>query len=162
MNFPLGTIFVASYRFWGIVICHLFLAVVQSLSHVCLFATSWTTACQAPLSSTISQSLLKFMSIKLVMLSNHLILCHPLLLLPSIFPNIKVFSNESVLHIRWTKYWRFNCSISPSNDSLELISFSLLTLDFICSSFYNSFKYKVRLRFFLFLEVGLYWHKHLS
>ena len=123
MNFPLGTIFVASYRFWGIVICHLFLAVVQSLSHVCLFATPWTTACQAPLSSTISQSLLKFMSIKLVMLSNHLILCHPLLLLPSIFPNIKVFSNESVLHIRWTKYWRFNCSISPSNDSLELISF---------------------------------------
>ena len=79
-------------------------AVVQLLDHVQLFVTSWTVAHQAPLSSTISQSLLKFMSIELMMLSNHLILCQPLPLLPSIFPSIRVFSNESALHIRWPKY----------------------------------------------------------
>ena len=79
-------------------------------------AVPWTAAYQAPLRSTISQSLLKFMSIELVMLSNHLILCHPLLLLPSVFPSIRVFSNESALHIRWPKYWSFSFSISPTNE----------------------------------------------
>ena len=89
---------------------HTHVAVVQSLSCAQLFATSWTVARQASPSSTISQSLLKFMSIELVMLSNHLILCHPLLL-PSIFPSIKVFSNELALHIRWPKYWSFSLYI---------------------------------------------------
>ena len=89
------------------------------LSHVQLFATPWTTACQASLSITNSWSLLKLMSITLVMPSNHLILCHSLLLLSSIFPSIRVFSNESVLRIRWPKYWSFSFSISPSNDYTE-------------------------------------------
>ena len=89
---------------------------VQSLSHVRLFATPWTAACQASLSITNSQSLLKLMSIELVMPSNHLILCHPSLFPPSIFPSIRVFSNESVLRIRWPKYWSFSLSISPSNE----------------------------------------------
>ena len=89
---------------------------VQSLSCVQLFATPWTEACQASLPITNSQSLLKLMSIVSVMPSNHLILCCPLLLLPSIFHSIRVFSNESVLHIRWPKYWRFSFSISPSNE----------------------------------------------
>ena len=97
--------------------------VVQSLSHVQLFVTPWTTVRQASLSITNSQSLLKLMSIELVMPSNHLILCRPLLLLPSIFPSIRVFSNESVLHIRWPKDWSFICSISPSNEQSGLISF---------------------------------------
>ena len=88
---------------------------VQSLSHVRLFATRWTAVHQASLSITNSQSLLKLMSIESVMPSNHLILCHPLLPL-SIFPSIRVFSNESVLGIRWTKYWSFSFSISPSNE----------------------------------------------
>ena len=92
---------------------------VQSLSCVRLVATSWTAACQASLSISNSQSLLKLLSIELVMSSNHLILCRPLLLLPSIFPNIRVFSNESVLHIRWPKYWSFSFSISPSNEYSE-------------------------------------------
>ena len=97
---------------------------VQSLSHVRLFAIPWTAACQASLSITNSQSLLKFMSIESVMPSNHLILCRPLILLPSIFSSIRVFSSESfpglssesVLHIRWPKYWSFSFSISPSNE----------------------------------------------
>ena len=100
-------------------------AVVQSLSHVSLFATPWTTALQASLSITDSWSLLKVMSIESVMPSNHLILCHPLLLLPSIFPSIRVFSNESVLCIRWPKYWNFSFSISPSKDYSGLISFRM-------------------------------------
>ena len=85
--------------------------------------TPWTAPCQASLSITNSQTLRKLMGIELVMLSNHLILCHPLLLLPSIFPSIRVFSNESVIHIRWPKYWSFNFSISPSNEYSGLISF---------------------------------------
>ena len=89
---------------------------VQSLSRVRLFATPWTAACQTSLSITNSRSLLKLMSIKLVMPSIYLILCHPLLLLPSIFPSIRVFSNQSVLHIRWPKYWNFSFSISPANE----------------------------------------------
>ena len=97
---------------------------VQSLSRVWLFSTSWTAACQASLSITKSRSSLKLMSIKSVMPSNHLILCFPHLL-PSIFPSIKVFSNESLLHIRWPKYWSFSFSISPSNEYSGLISFRM-------------------------------------
>ena len=104
-------------------------AVVQLLSHVQLFATPWTVACQAPLSFTNSWSLIKLMPIQLVMPSNHLILCHPLLLLPSIFPSIRVFSKESVLHIRWPKYWSFSFSISPSSEYSGLISFRIDLLD---------------------------------
>ena len=85
----------------------------------------WTAACEASLSITNSQSLLKLMSIELVMSSNHLILCRPLLLLPSIFPSIRVFSNESALHIWWPKYWSFSFSISPSNEYSGLISFRM-------------------------------------
>ena len=96
---------------------------VQSLSCVQLFATPWTAACQASLSITNSWSLLKLMSIELVMPSNHPILCGPLLLLPSTFPSIRVFSNESVLYIRWPKYWSFTFSIGHSNEYTALISF---------------------------------------
>ena len=92
------------------------------LSHVRLFANPWTAARQAPLSITNTQSLLKLMSIELVMSSNHLIHCHRLLLLPSIFPSIRVFSSESVLCIRWPEYWSFSFSISPSNDYSRVIS----------------------------------------
>ena len=91
----------------------------------------WTAACQAPLSSTISWNLLKFMSIQSVMLSNGLILCHPLLLLPSIFPTIRVFSNQLALHIRWPKYWSFSFSISPSNEYSGLISFTIDGFDLL-------------------------------
>ena len=105
--------------------------VVQSLSHVQLFATLWTAALQASLSFTISQRLLNLMSIKSVMRSNHLILCHPLLLLPSIFPSIRVFSNEPTLHIRWPKYWSFSFSISPSNEYSGLISFRIDGFDLL-------------------------------
>ena len=92
-------------------------------------ATPWTASCQASLSFTNSRSLLKLMSIELVIPSNHLILCHPLLLLPSILPSLRVFSNESVLHIRWPKYWSFSFSINPSNDYSGLISFRMDWLD---------------------------------
>ena len=96
---------------------------VQSLSHVWLFVTPWTVALQASLSITNSWNLLKLMSIELVTPSNHLILCRPLLLLSSIFPRMRVFSNESVLRIRWPKYWSFSFSINPSNEYSGLISF---------------------------------------
>ena len=105
--------------------------VVQSRSPVWLFATPWTATLQASLSFTISQSLLKFMSTESVMLSNHLILCHPLLLLPSIFPSIRIFSNELVLRIRWTKCWSFSFSISPSNEYSGRISFRIDWLDLL-------------------------------
>ena len=104
---------------------------IQSLSHVQLFATPRTAACQASPSITNSQSLLKFMSIESVMPSKHLILCHPLLLLPSIFPSIRVFSNEFVFQIRWPKYWSFSFSISPSNEYSELISFRMNWFDLL-------------------------------
>ena len=94
-------------------------------------ATPWTAAHQASLSITNSQSLLKLMTIELVMSSNHLILCHPLLLLPSIFPDIRVFANESALHIRWPKYWSFSFSISPPNEYSGLISFRIDWLDLL-------------------------------
>ena len=103
----------------------------QSLSHVPLFETPWTATRQASLSITNSWSLLKLMSIVSVKLSNHLILCHPLLLLPSIFPSIRVFSNESVLHIRWPECWSFSFSISPSNEYSGLISFRMDWLDLL-------------------------------
>ena len=102
---------------------------VQSLSHLRLFATPWTAAHQASLSITNSWGLLKLMSIELVMPSNHLILCCPLLLLPSTFSSIRVFSNESILHIRWPKYWSF--SISPSNENSGLNSFRMDWLDLL-------------------------------
>ena len=98
---------------------------VQSLSHGQFFATPWTAAFQASWSITNSQSLLKLMSIEAMMPSNHLILCCPLLLLPSIFPSIRVFSNESVLRISWPKYWSFRVSISLSNEYSGLISFRI-------------------------------------
>ena len=100
--------------------------IVQLLTHVQLIVTPWTAAHQDPLSSTISQNLFKFMSIESVMLSNHLILCHTLLLLPSIFPSIiRVFSNESILCMRWPEYWSFSLSISPSNKHPGLVSFRM-------------------------------------
>ena len=104
---------------------------VQLLSRVGLFVTPWTAAHQASLSITSFQSLLKLMSIGSVMPSNHLILCCPLLLLPSIFPSIRVFSNDSVLHIRWPKYWSFSFSISSSNEYSGLTSFRMDWLDLL-------------------------------
>ena len=105
--------------------------VVLSLSHVWLFVTPWTTAHQALLYSTISWRLLKFRSIELVMLCNHHILCCPLLLLSSIFSNIRIFSNESALTIRWPKYWSFGFSIRPANEYSGLISFRMKWLDLL-------------------------------
>ena len=104
---------------------------VQSLSHVQIFVTPWTAAHKASLSITNSQRLFKLMSIESVMPSNHLIPCRPLLLQPSIFPGIRVFSNESVLHIRWPNYWSFSFTISPSNEYSVLISFRMDWLDLL-------------------------------
>ena len=111
--------------------CHRIFSSVQSLSHVRLFATPWTAPHQAFLAITNSRSSLKLMSIKSVIPSNHLILCCPLLLLPSIFPSIRVFSNEPVLHIRWPKCWSFSFSISLSNEYSGLISFRMDWLDLL-------------------------------
>ena len=105
--------------------------VVQSLSRVWLFAAPWTATCQASLSFSISWSLLRLMSIESVMPSNHLILCCPLLLLPSIFPSIRVFFSESALYIRWPKYWSFSFSISPSSDYSGFISFRIDWFDLL-------------------------------
>ena len=105
--------------------------VVQPLSRVCLFVTPWTAACQPSLSFTISWSLLKLMSVELVMPLNHLLLCHPLLLLPSIFPSIRVFSNELALHIWWPKGWSFSFSIKPSNEYSGLSSFRIGWFDLL-------------------------------
>ena len=102
-----------------------------SLSHVWLFVTPWTATCQSSLSFTISWSLLKLMSIESVMLSNYLILCCSLLLLPSIFPSISLFSNESALRIRWPKYWNFSFSICPSNEYSGLTSFRIDWFDLL-------------------------------
>ena len=107
------------------------LIIVQSLCHVWLFVTPWTTACQAFLSFTVSQSLLKLLPTESVMPSSYLILCCPLLLLPSVFPKIRVFSNESALRIRWPKYWSF--SISPSNEYSGLISFRINWFDLLAA-----------------------------
>ena len=111
--------------------CGICIVFVQSLSHARLFVILWRAACQASLSITNSWSLLKLMSIESVMPSNHLSLCLPLLLPPSIFPSIRVFSNESVLHIRWPKYWSFSFNISPSNEHPGLISFRMDWLDLL-------------------------------
>ena len=119
---------------------------VQLLNRVRFFATPWTAVCQASLSITNSQSLLKLMSIKLVMPSNHLILCHPLLLLPSIFPSIRVFPNESALRIRWPKYWSFCFSISPSSEYSGLISFRMDCLDLLAVQ--GTLKYLLQHHFF--------------
>ena len=107
------------------------LVVVQLLSLVWIFVTPWTIACQTPLSSAISRGLLKFMSTELVMLWNHFVFCLPLLLLPSVFSSIRVFSNQSTLCIRWSKYWSFNFSNSPSNEHSELISFWIYWFDLL-------------------------------
>ena len=107
----------------------IFVIVVQSLNHVQLFMTPWIEANQPSLSFTISLNLLKFMSIELEMPTNHLIPCHPLLLPPSIFPSIRVFFNESALHIRWPKYWSFSFSINHSNEYSGLISFRIDCFD---------------------------------
>ena len=107
------------------------LVLVQSLNHVQLFVTPWTAACQASLSFAFSQSLLNLLSIESVMLSHHLILCCSLLLLPSIFSSIRVFSNELALPIRWPKYWSFSFNISPSNEYSGLISFRIDWLDLL-------------------------------
>ena len=104
---------------------------IQSLSHVQLLATLWAAARQASLPITSSWSPLKLMSVESVMPSNHLILCHPLLLLPSVFPSIRVFSKESALRIRWPKYWSFSFSFSPSNEYSGLISFRMDWLDLL-------------------------------
>ena len=115
---------------------------IQSLSCVQLCVNLWTTACQAYLSFTISQSLLKLISIESVIPSNHLILCHSLLLLPSIFPSIWVFSNESTLLIRWPKYWSFNFSISPSNEYSGLISLRIDWFDLLAERRFSRFFFK--------------------
>ena len=108
-----------------------FFSSVQSLSRVQLFANPWTAARQASLSITNSESLFKLMSMESVMPPNHLILCHPLLLLPSTFSSIRVFFSESVLHIRWPKFWSFSFSISPSNEYSGVISFRMDWLDLL-------------------------------
>ena len=119
----------------------LFVVVIQSLSHVWFFATPWTEARQASLSINNSRNVLKLMSVESVMPTNHLVLCCPLLLLPSIFPSMRVFSNESVLLIRWPKYWSFSFSSSPSNEYSGLISFRMdclhqaKQLPLLCQSF---------------------------
>ena len=112
-------------------------------------ATPWTAAYQAPLFSAITQSLLKFMSLESVMLSNHLILCHPLHLLPSIFPSIKVFSSELAVHIRWPKYWSFNFTISPSNEYSGLISFRTDWFDSYLYKYWWQAKFLVQIEWFL-------------
>ena len=123
----LGTEFVLWAKCWAL--CQF--SLVQSLSRVWLFATPWTAACQASLSITNSQSSLKLMFIESVMPSNHLILCRHFLLLPLSFPSIRIFSNVSVLHIRWPKYWSFCFSISPSDEYSGLISFRMHWLDLL-------------------------------
>ena len=123
-------------------ICSVQFSSVQSLSRVRLFETPWTAARQVSLSITNSRSPPKLMSIKSVMPSNHLILCRPLLLLPSIFPSIRVFSNELVLHIRWPKYWSFSFNISTSNDYSGLISIRMNWLDLLAGTFTCLLKFK--------------------
>ena len=113
----------------AIIVCHV-VVVFRLLSCVRLTATPWTTACQAPLSLTVSWSLIKFLSIESMVLSSHLILCHPFLL-PSIFPSIRVFSSESAVLIRWPKYWNFSFRISPSNEFSVLISFRIDCFDLV-------------------------------
>ena len=131
-GYSLVLMLLTSPTWWGFIIyktAHRI--VVQSHSRVQLFAAPWTAALQASLSFTIFWSLLRLMSIELVMPSNHLILYYPCLLLPSIFPRIRVFSNESFLHIRWPKYWSFSFSIHPSNEYSGLIAFRVDWLELL-------------------------------
>ena len=130
-SFACEFIFIPSSPKQCLIFLFLWFSSVQSLGRVWLFATPWTAACQASLSITYCQSLLKLVSIESVMPSNHLILCHPLLLLPSIFPSIRVFSNESARWFRWPKYWSFSFSISPSNEQPGLISPRMDWLDLL-------------------------------
>ena len=136
---------------------------VQSLSHVQLFATPWTAARQASLSITNSQSLLNLMYIESVMLSNHLILCHHLLLLPSVFPSIRVFSSESVLHIRWPNYWSFSFSISPSNEYSGLISFRIDWFDLLAveGTFKSLFQHTVQKHQLFGAQFSLWSNSHI-
>ena len=137
---------------------------VQSVSHVQLFATPWTAAHQASLSLTNSQSLLKLMSTESVMPPNHLILCCPLLPLPSVFPSIRIFSSESVLCTRWPKYWSFSFSVSPSNEYLGPISFridwlALLAVQETCKSLqYHSSKAPIlhQVYIYIYLYISVY------
>ena len=132
LGFPFSLAWVTEIVTWcKAVLYWVFCIVVQSLSRVRLFATTWTAARQTSLSITNSLSLLKLVSIQLMMPSNRLILCHPLLLLPLIFPSIRVFSSESAPCIMWPKYWSFSFSISPSNEYSELISFRMDWLDLL-------------------------------
>ena len=141
---------------------------VQLFSRVCLFVTPSTAACQVSLSITNSRDLFKFMSIELVMSSNHLFLCHPLLFPPSIFPSIRVFSNESALCIRWPKYWSFSFNISPSNKYSGLISFRMdwLNLPEVTGRFSNTTVQKHQFSMFSFLysptltSIYDYWKNH--
>ena len=135
---------------------------VQSLSHVQLFATLWTAACQASLSISNSQSLLKLMSIESVMPSKHLMLCRLLLLLPSIFPSIRVFSSELVLCIRWPKYWSFSFSISPSNERLGLISFRIDSFDLLAvqKTFKSLLQHQVQKHQFFSAQLPLWSKSH--
>ena len=141
---------------------------VQSLSCVQLFATSWTAACQASLSITNSRSLLKLMCIESVMPSNHLILCHPFLLPPSIFSNIRIFLNESGLHIRWPKYWSFSFNISPSNEHPGLISFKMDWMDLVAVQgtlksllqHHSSKASILRCLAFLIVQLSHHWKNH--
>ena len=136
----------------------------SSLSRVQLFLTPWTAACQASLSITNSWSLHKLMSIESVMPSNHLIFCRPLLLLPSIFPNIRVFSNESALHIRWPKYWGFSFSISPSNEHSGLISFRMDWCDLLAvqGTLKSLLHTTVQKHQFFGAQLSLYSNSHIS
>ena len=136
---------------------------VQSLSHVQLFATPWTAACQVFLSITNSQRLLKLMSFESVMPSNHLILCRPLLLLPSIFPSIRVLSSESILRIRWPKYWSFSFSISPSIEYSGLISFRIDQFDLLAvqGTLKSLLQYHSSKASFLNDQSSLWYHSHI-
>ena len=127
----------SSLRIWVCVLPRQFSS-VQSLSRVQLFATHWIAACQASLSNTISRSSLRLMSIESMIPSSHLILCRPLLLLPPIPPSIRVFSNESTLHMRWPMYWSFSFSIIPSKEIPGLISFRMDWLDLQLKKFFSN------------------------
>ena len=137
---------------------------VQSLSHVQLFVTPWTAARQASLSITNSQNLIKLMSIESVRSFNHFFLCHPLLLLPSIFPSIRVFSSESVLYIRWPKCWSFNFNISPFNEYSGLIPFRVDWLDLLAVNQHHSSKASILKRSAVFIvqltSMHDYWKNH--
>ena len=136
---------------------------VQSLSCVLLFATLWTRARQVSLSITNSQSLSKLMSIELVMPSNHLILCCPLLTLPSIFPSIRIFSNESAFYIRWPKYWSFNFNISPSNEHWGLISFRMVWLNLLAvqGTLKSLLQHHIQKNQFFSAQLYLEWNLHI-